>query len=140
MNIKPFWAKPIIYTSNKLLNLIWSMYFAFALYLQIHLISDKCCRITKILPLFPNLMQSAVPVSILTSCQIDYQRLADSHDYDFSRQDPLNLQEVLVLEDGEILKSCKFESRARTSNIFMIWLTFHFFFIPKKLFWRHLLQ
>ena len=74
------------------------MYFAFALYLQIHLISDKCCRITKILPLFPNLMQSAVPVSIDTSCQIDYQRLADSHDYDFSRQDPLNLQELLVLK------------------------------------------
>ena len=83
------------------------MYFAFALYLQIHLISDKCCRITKILPLFPNLMQSAVPVSTLTSYQIDHRRLADSHDYDFSRQDPPNLQEILVLEDGEIFKSCK---------------------------------
>ena len=52
-------------------------------------------------------MQSAVPVSTLTSYQIDYQRLADSHDYDFSRQDPLNLQELLVLEDGEIFKSGK---------------------------------
>ena len=83
------------------------MYFAFALYLQIHLISDKCCRITKILPLFPNLMQSAVPVSTLTNYQIDYRRLADSHDYDFSRQDPLYLQELLVLEDGEIFKSVK---------------------------------
>ena len=51
-------------------------------------------------------MQSAVPVSTLTSYQIDYRRLADSHDYDFSRQDPLNLRELLVLEDGEIFKSC----------------------------------
>ena len=83
------------------------MYFAFALYLQLRLISYKCCRITKILPLFPNLMQSAVPVSTLTSSQIDYWRLADSHDHDFSRQDPLYLRELLVLEDGEIFKSCK---------------------------------
>ena len=113
------------------------MYFAFALYLQIHLISDKCCRITKILPLFPNLMQSAVPVSTLTSFQIDYWRLADSHDHDFSRQDSLYLQELLVLEDGEIFKSCKILVKSKTSNIFMIWLTFHFFFIPKKLFCRY---
>ena len=100
------------------MNLVWRMYFAFALYLQIHLISDKCCRITKILPLFPNLMQSAVPVSTLTNYQIDYRRLADSHDYDFSRQDPLNLQELLVLEDGEIFKSGKIWAKSQDLQYF----------------------
>ena len=79
-------------------------------------------------------MQSAVPVSILTSCQIDYQRLADSHDYDFSRQDPLNLQEVLVLEDGEIFKSCKIWVKSQDLQHFHDLADISFFLYPKEAF------
>ena len=81
-------------------------------------------------------MQSAVPVSILTSCQIDYQRLADSHDYDFSRQDPLNLQEVLVLEDGEIFKSGKIWAKSQDLQYFHYLADISFFLYPKEAFWK----
>ena len=75
-------------------------------------------------------MQSAVPVSTLTSSQIDYWRLADSHDYDFSRQDPHYLQELLVLEDGDIFKSGKIWAKSQDLQYFYDLADISFFLYP----------
>ena len=79
-------------------------------------------------------MQSAVPVSTLTNYQIDYRRLADSHDYDFSRQDPLNLRELLVLEDGEIFKSCNIWVKGQDLQYFHDFADISFFLNPEEAF------